>query len=66
MHKQGRDQSSAMHGLIRSTLFACQLPLFYIHHQVLTSMAQLNACLTGDQEVEGSTPAGSAVFFHGD
>ena len=28
-------------------------------------MAQLDALLTGDQEVEGSTPAGSAIFFHG-
>ena len=24
----------------------------------------LDACLTGDQEVAGSTPAGSATVFH--
>ena len=29
-------------------------------------VAQLDARLTGDQEVEGSTPAGSATFFRGD
>ena len=29
------------------------------------SVAQLDACPTGDQEVAGSTPAGSATFFHG-
>ena len=29
-------------------------------------MAQLNARPTGDQEVEGSTPTGSATFFRGD
>ena len=28
-------------------------------------MAQLNAHLTGDQEVADSTPAGSATFFPG-
>ena len=28
-------------------------------------VAQLEACLTGDQEVGSSTPAGSATFFHG-
>ena len=28
-------------------------------------MAQLDAYRTGDQEVAGSTPAGSATFFHG-
>ena len=26
-------------------------------------VAKLNACLTGDQEVAGSTPDGSATFF---
>ena len=30
------------------------------------SVALLNVCPTGDQEVAGSTPAGSAAFFHGD
>ena len=30
------------------------------------SVAQLDACPTGEQEVAGSTPAGSATFFHGD
>ena len=29
-------------------------------------MAQLDACLTGDQEIVGSTPTGSATFFPGD
>ena len=31
----------------------------------LGSVAQMDARLTGDQEVAGSTPAGSATFFHG-
>ena len=31
-----------------------------------SSVAQLDARLTGDQEVAGSTPAGSATFFRGD
>ena len=29
-------------------------------------MAQLDACLTGDQEVVGGTSTESATFFHGD
>ena len=29
-------------------------------------MAQLDAHSTGDQEVAGSTPTGSATFFRGD
>ena len=29
-------------------------------------VAQLDAHPTGDQEVVGSTPSGSATFFHGD
>ena len=29
-------------------------------------MAQLDACPTGDQEVAGLIPAGSAKFFRGD
>ena len=29
-------------------------------------MAQLDARPTGDQEIVGSTPAGSATFFRGD
>ena len=29
-------------------------------------MAQLDMCPTGDQEVAGLTPAGSATFFCGD
>ena len=44
------------------------LNLFYLHmfkdKQAL--MAQLDACPTGDQEVAGLIPAGSATFFHGD
>ena len=34
--------------------------------QVLVSVAQLDGHPTGDQEVAGSNPAGSATFFHGD
>ena len=30
------------------------------------SVAKLNARPTGDQEVAGSTPTGSATFFRGD
>ena len=30
------------------------------------SVAQLDAQSTGDQELAGSTPAGSATFFRGD
>ena len=30
------------------------------------SVARLDACPTGDQEVAGSTPTGSAKFFCGD
>ena len=30
------------------------------------TVAQLDAHLTGDQEVAGKTPAGSATFFRGD
>ena len=30
------------------------------------SEALLDVCLTGDQEVAGLTPAGSATFFRGD
>ena len=32
----------------------------------LASVALLAASPTGDQEVAGSTPARSALFFHGD
>ena len=32
----------------------------------LASVAQLDEHLTGDQEVVGSTPSGSATFFGGD
>ena len=31
-----------------------------------TPLTQSNARPTGDQEVAGSIPAGSAIFFHGD
>ena len=30
------------------------------------SLGSLDACLTDDQEVVGSTPTGSATFFRGD
>ena len=30
------------------------------------SVAQLDVCPTGEQEVAGSTLTGSAIFFHGD
>ena len=29
-------------------------------------VAQFDICLTGNQAVAGSTPTGSATFFHGD
>ena len=32
----------------------------------MASVAHLDAHPTGDQEVAGSTPAGSATFFRGD
>ena len=32
----------------------------------LASVAHFDAYPTGDQEVAGSTPVGSATFFHGD
>ena len=35
-------------------------------HTLPASIAQLNARPTGDQEIGGSTPSGSATFFHGD
>ena len=37
-----------------------------LHCLLPASVAQLDARLTGDQEVAGSTPAGSATFFRGD
>ena len=37
------------------------------YHKILpVSVAQMDARSTGDQEVAGSTPAGSATFFRGD
>ena len=33
---------------------------------LLAWVAQLDARMTEDQEVVGSTPTGSATFFHGD
>ena len=37
-------------------------------HKVLgpASVARMDLRSTGDQEVAGSIPAGSATFFHGD
>ena len=43
--------------------------IIYFYKEVDTwpaSMAQLDAQLTGDQEVAGSTPIGSATFFRRD
>ena len=42
-----------------------------VKHQIITfnwlaSVAQLDACPTGNQEVAGSTPAGAATSFSGD
>ena len=37
-----------------------------IETRMPASMAQLDAHPTGDEEVAGSTPAGSATFFRGD
>ena len=34
-----------------------------IHSGMPALVAQLDTCTTGDQEVTGSTPAGSATFF---
>ena len=40
---------------------------FHLHLvMALASKAQLDARPTGDQEVVGLTPTGSATFFHGD
>ena len=33
---------------------------------MMGSVAHLDACPTGDQEVAGSTTIGSATLFHGD
>ena len=38
----------------------------FVSHGKPASVAQLDACQTGDQEVAGSTPSGSATFFRGD
>ena len=35
-------------------------------HLCSPRLAQLDACPTGDQEVEGSIPAGSVTFFRAD
>ena len=44
-----------------------QLPDKVKYHNIRpASVAQLDARPTGDQEVAGSTPAGSATFFRGD
>ena len=43
--------------------------LYYTTHNILllpVSMTQLDALPTGNQEVAGSTPNGSATFFRGD
>ena len=37
-----------------------------IQISLLALVAQSDGRLTEDQEVPGSTPAGSATFFHGD
>ena len=39
---------------------------YYIRRVLPDSVAQSDARPTGDHEVAGSTPAGSATFFHGD
>ena len=41
-------------------------PPTYVQRYQPTSAAQLDARLTRDQGVAGSTPAGSATFFRGD
>ena len=41
-----------------------QVPVFWQRLPVF--VAQLDARPTGDQEVAGLTPAGLAIFFHGD
>ena len=47
----------------RQNISTCLNVIFFLE---LASMAQLDACQTGDQEVAVLTPAGSATFFHGD
>ena len=42
------------------------IQIFLHMHKVPASVAQLDARPTEDQEVGGSTPAGSATFFCGD
>ena len=42
------------------------MALLYYPRPVPASVAHLDACPTGDQEVASSTPAGSATFFRGD
>ena len=48
-------------GLVRFKYIAC-----FVSKYPPASVAQLDACQTGAQEVEGSTPARSAIFFRGD
>ena len=43
-----------------------KLKIWYFTLMGPASVAQLDARPTGDQEVAGSTSAGSATFFHGD
>ena len=44
-----------------------QMPYSVVSDQGLpATMAQSDACPTGDQEIGGLTPAGSATFFRGD
>ena len=40
--------------------------MFEVIIKNLAQVVQLDVRLTGDQEVAGSTPAGSAAFFRGD
>ena len=47
-------------------MFFINIRMTLLQYCVLASVAQLDARPTGDQEVSGSTPAGSATFFLGD
>ena len=50
--------------ILTGLLVRCRLLIVYSFLLMAGSVAQLDAYLTGDQEVAGSTPAGLATFFH--
>ena len=46
--------------------FSARKLKFGMLHSLTYAIYSLDACPTGDQEVAGSTPARSAIFFRGD